>query len=396
MAIHALNRQHDPARRWRQAMTLARWRARSTTAPLGLLAIALVLPLTFTGNALAAQAPVPLGDAASFGALSATGITNAGGDTVVHGDVGSSLAIDIGVTHPGFAAYGAGATPLTNAQASLGTAYLNAAAQTSTGDITGANLAGATKLPGVYNSTGAILISGPAALTLDGTGNADSVFIFQAADAGNLTVDNNATVTYTNGAQPCHVFWKVNSAFLSNSGFTFVGTILAKTQITLTDNITVEGRVFARDANVTFIHDVVNVPSTCATQAEINAAAEAAAAAAQAAANAAAAATAAANTAAANAAASAKAAADAKVAADAKAAAEKAAATAAAAAKAAVTAAAVADAKAAKAAAVKAKAAAKVAAVKAAAAKKAATKAAAAAKAASLARPARARGGFTG
>ena len=52
-------------------------------------------------------------------------------------------------------------------------------------------------------------------------------------------------MTYTNGAQPCNVFWKVNSAFLKNTGSTFIGTILALTQITLTENITVEGRVLA-------------------------------------------------------------------------------------------------------------------------------------------------------
>ncbi|HEY6018306.1 MAG TPA: ice-binding family protein, partial [Gaiellaceae bacterium] len=250
-------------------------RTRSTT--LGLLALALVLPLTLAGNAVAAQAPVPLGNAASFGALSFTAMTNAGLPTVVNGNVGSSTSIDVGVTHPGFAAYGAGDSQLTNAQASLLTAYGNAEAQTPTGDITGANLAGRTLTAGVYNSTGSILISGPTALTLDGGGNADSVFIFQAAAAGDLTVDPTSKVVYTNGAQPCNVFWKVHSAFLKNTGFTFVGTILALTQITLTDGITVEGRVLARNADVTFIHDVVNVPTTCVSQATIDAAAAAAA-----------------------------------------------------------------------------------------------------------------------
>ena len=90
------------------------------------------------------------------------------------------------------------------------------------------------------------------------------MFIFQAASSGNLTVDPTSSVSYTNGAQPCNVFWKVNSAFLKNTGKTFIGTILALTQITLTENITVQGRVLARNANVTFIHDTVNTP-TCAS-----------------------------------------------------------------------------------------------------------------------------------
>jgi hypothetical protein len=126
------------------------------------------------------------------------------------------------------------------------------------------NLAGRRLDPGVYNSTGGILISGPIALTLDGGGDPNAVFIFQAASSGDLTVDPTSSVTYTNGAQPCNVFWKVNSAFLKNTDQTFVGTILGLTQITLTEHITVEGRVLARNADVTFIHDTINRP-TCAT-----------------------------------------------------------------------------------------------------------------------------------
>jgi hypothetical protein len=90
------------------------------------------------------------------------------------------------------------------------------------------------------------------------------VFIFQAASSGDLTVDPTSSVTYTNGAQPCNVFWKVNSAFLKNADHNFIGTILALTQITLTENITVEGRVLARNADVTFIHDTINKP-TCSS-----------------------------------------------------------------------------------------------------------------------------------
>ena len=245
---------------------------RSRTSVTSLAVLALLLPLVFVGNALAAQAPVPVGNAGTFGALSATAMTNAGLNTVVTGHVGSSTSVGAGVTNPGFSSYGAGSTQLANAQASLLTAYGNAEAQTPTGNITGMNLAGQTLTPGVYNSTGSILISGPTPLTLNGNGNADSVFIFQAAASGDLTVDPTSNVVFTNGAQPCNVFWKVQSAFLKNTGFTFVGTIFALTQITLTDNITVQGRLLARNADVTFIHDTVNVPSTCVSQADIDSA----------------------------------------------------------------------------------------------------------------------------
>jgi type VI secretion system secreted protein VgrG len=237
-------------------------RARSAGG-IGLLLIAVLVTLSFAGSALSAQATVNLGNVDSFGALSATAMTNSGANTVVHGNIGSSTSIGAGVTHPGFAAYGAGSPELANAQAALLTAYGAAeAAAPNQPSITGANLAGRTLFPGVYNSTSDILISGPVALKLDGNGDPSSVFIFQAASSGNLTVDPTSSITYTNGAQPCNVFWKVNSAFLKNTDHVFVGTILALTQITLTENITVEGRVLARNADVTFIHDTINKP-TC-------------------------------------------------------------------------------------------------------------------------------------
>jgi hypothetical protein len=235
------------------------------TSTAGLLMLSVLVALSLVGSAAAAQATVDLGNVDSFGALSFTAMTNAGADTVVNGNIGSPTSIGAGVTHPGFAAYGAGSPELANAQASLLIAYGSAeAAAPNQPTITGVNLAGRTLSPGVYNSTSGILISGPIALTLDGGGDPDAVFIFQAASSGDLTVDPTSSVTYTNGAQPCNVFWKVNSAFLKNTDHTFVGTILALTQITLTEHITVEGRVLARNADVTFIHDIVNKP-TCST-----------------------------------------------------------------------------------------------------------------------------------
>ena len=241
-------------------------RSRSVAPPaIGLCLLATLVSLSFAGSAVSAQPTIDLGNADSFGALSFAAMTNSGANTVVHGNIGSSTSIGSGVTHPGYGAYGAGTPELANAQASLLTAYGAAeAAAPNQPAITGANLAGRTLAPGVYNSSSDILISGPIALTLDGGGDPNSVFIFQAASSGNLTVDPTSTIAYQNGAQPCNVFWKVNSAFLKNTDKFFVGTILALTQITLTEHITVEGRVLARNADVTFIHDIVNKP-TCSS-----------------------------------------------------------------------------------------------------------------------------------
>ena len=230
-----------------------------STSTIGLLLLAVVgFALAFAGSARSAQATVNLAQADSFGALSATAMTNAGGDTVVIGNIGSSSAIDGGVTNPGFGRFGPTNYELVNAQASLLNAYNFAEAQGSTATVGTASLGGQTLGPGVYDSGSSMLITG-GALTLDGGGDPNAVFIFRAVS--DLTVAQGGSVAYINGAQPCNVFWKVQSAFLQNSGSTFVGTILALTSITLTDNITVQGRVFARNADVTFIHDTVIRPS---------------------------------------------------------------------------------------------------------------------------------------
>jgi hypothetical protein len=359
--------------------------------------------LAFAGNAVAAQAPVPLATAAPFAILAGTGITNSG-VTTISGDAGSTpTPTETGFTAcPGAAdcvvmtgtnhtAASPNDSATQGAKADLILAFDNATAQTPTSDISGRNLAGELLGPGVYSSTTDISLSGPTALTLDGRGNADSVFIFQAAAAKDLSVGATSTVRYINGAQPCNVFWKVQSAFLTNTGFTFVGTILALTQITLTDNITVEGRLLARNADVTLIHDTITRPTTCVTQASIDATSAAVAQAAAAAAAAQQAAEAAAATAAAaKAAADTAAAAIVKAAADAKAAADLAV-------KAAADAKAAKDLATAKAAAAKAVKAAKVAAAKATIAKKAAAKARAQAiSTRKIARPARRHVGFTG
>jgi hypothetical protein len=282
-------------------------------AALGLLILGSVLPLSFAASAAAAP-PVPLGTTGSFAILAGSGITNVP-TSAISGNVGLSPTTGAAITGLGcvevtgtiYKVDAAGDACFTNdpglltiAKSHLVLAFDNATAQTPTQDITGVNLSGQTYGAGVYSATGDILISGAAPLTLNGGGNADSVFIFQAAAGQNLSVVGTSNVVYTNGAQPCNVFWKVNSAFLSNTGFSFVGTILALQQITLTANITVEGRLLARNDNVTLISDTITRPSTCVLQADLDAAAaaQAAAAAAQAAAAAAQAAAAAAQAAA--------------------------------------------------------------------------------------------------
>jgi Ice-binding-like len=145
-------------------------------------------------------------------------------------------------------------------------------------------LAGRTLPPGVYKSTtGTFDIGGAsrttADLTLDARGNANAVWIFQAA-AGTGTLNVGLTgpatpavpihVALVNGAQPRNVFWYVPAGAVIGTGSTMVGTILADASITLSTTggtpptaviTTLNGRALCLTAGVTMTNTVINVPA---------------------------------------------------------------------------------------------------------------------------------------
>ena len=240
-------------------------RAAWATSLIALFTLGIVLTLV-SGAAAAAQT-VPLGTADSFAVLAGAGITNTG-PTTVRGDLGTyptttetgTASITItGTNHAGDAVTQGAKTDLT-------TAYNTAAGEGPTTTIA-ADLAGQTLAPGVYNSASSIGLSG--ALTLNGGGNPNAVFVFQAGST--LTTGSASTINLINGAQSCNVFWQVGSSATLGTGSTFRGTILALTSITVTTGVTVDGRVLARNGAVTLDTDTISRPS-CAAPAATTAA----------------------------------------------------------------------------------------------------------------------------
>lgn len=227
--------------------------------------------------------PVPLLTASSFAILAGTpNITDAGNSSTIIGNVGLSPAAGAGIALLCSQVYGtiyavdatgqpcfAGNPPLSNktivdnAKLDLTAAYINAAGRVVNSTIP-TELGGQVLTAGVYDSgsTTFQITAGAGPLILDGLGNPDSVFIFKMGFAGvGLTVGPGSVVTLQGGAQARNVFWQVDTATI-NTTATFKGNILALNSITAANASVIEGRLLARNGNVTLINNTVSVPTS--------------------------------------------------------------------------------------------------------------------------------------
>jgi uncharacterized protein with beta-barrel porin domain len=232
---------------WRQRSF---WCSTAATAALGLTMLA-------PASSVHAQAP-PLGTVATFGVLAGTTVTNTG-PTVINGtaanpgNVGVSPGAAVVGFPPGILA-GPGATfhvadaIALQAQVDLTNAYNTLAARPATANLTGQNLGGLTLTPGVYSFNNAAQLTG--ALTLNGLGNPNAVFIFNIGSA--LTTSSASVVNLINGAQGASVFWRVGSSATLGTTSSFAGDILANTSITLNTGARITcGAAWARTGAVT-------------------------------------------------------------------------------------------------------------------------------------------------
>jgi len=250
-------------------------------------------------NSVQAAGPtmVNLGTAANFAILAGTpDITNVP-TSIITGNVGLSPATGAGigltqaqVTGTMYAVDGAGPSGtindpglLTTAKNDLTAAYTDAAGRTPV-TIVPTELGDTTLTAGVYATASTTLgiTAGAGPLVLDGQGDATSVFIFEASSevANALTVGPGSTVSLINGASACNVFWRVYGATIDTTAV-FKGSILSLTSISVANGANIEGRLLARNGNVTLIADTVAIPDCTASNAAAAAKAAADAAAAQ-------------------------------------------------------------------------------------------------------------------
>jgi uncharacterized repeat protein (TIGR02543 family) len=211
-------------------------------------------------------APVNLGTAGDFTALtksgvSTTGVTSVGGNIGVSPAAASSLT-GFGlimstdgqsshtpiITGKAYASDYAAPTPakMTTAVSDMETAFTTANNLVVPAPIVGlyaGDISGRTLVAGLYKWSSGVLITN-AGVTLSGGPN--DVWIFQIAQ--NLTVDNSAIVTLIGGAQAKNIFWVVTGQATLGTNTDFSGIILSKTLISLNTGARVTGRLLAQTA----------------------------------------------------------------------------------------------------------------------------------------------------
>jgi hypothetical protein len=214
-----------------------------------------------TQAAVAATAPLNLGTASNFAVLAGSTITNTG-SSVISGDIGlypgsSIVGIPPLVQSTGtVATYGAAQQAETDTTA----AYIDAAARTPFQTVA-ADLGGTIKTPGIYQSSSSMALTG--AVTLNGEGDANAVFIFQIGST--LTTANASSVVLENGAQACNVFWQVGTSATLGTTTNFAGTLIALSSATLNTGAVVNGRILARNGAVTLDDNTITVPTCSAS-----------------------------------------------------------------------------------------------------------------------------------
>jgi hypothetical protein len=188
---------------------------------------------------------IPLGDAARFSVLGATGVTSTE-PSVVSGDLGVSPSDAVVGFPPGVVGgdIHAGDALAADAQADLLTAYDQAAAMEPTSEDFAGDLNGRTFSPGVHHTGAALTLTGN--LTLDGGGDPNAVFVFQVNGALGAAADSN--VILTGGAKASNVYWQVLGAADTGRDATFAGTIMATGAITLGLRTELIGRALSRAA----------------------------------------------------------------------------------------------------------------------------------------------------
>ncbi|MBC7556047.1 MAG: DUF3494 domain-containing protein [Chryseobacterium sp.] len=223
-----------------------------------LLFFATAVALIFFDGLLHAQAPT-LGTAANFalfstnGAVSNTGLSHITGNVGTNNGSSTNFGNVDGVMHDADGTTAIAAADLTIAYNQLNAAIPNYFPAPLLGN-------GQTLTAGTYAIGQTASLNNT--LTLDGGGNANSVFIFQIKGA--FSSGAGAKVLLTNGALACNVFWKIEGLVDLATNTSLKGTVVANNAaIVLNTGVNIEGRALSTTGAVTVAGVTVATPVGC-------------------------------------------------------------------------------------------------------------------------------------
>jgi hypothetical protein len=204
---------------------------------------------TFMTGAATGQPTVNLGSAGNFAILGGSGLTSTG-LTIITGDAGTSPTGTVNGFPPGIinGTIHAADAIASQAKLDLTTAYNDAQSRSTNAISLPGDMSGLTFAPGLYVNSSSVLLSA-GAVTLDGQGDVNAVFIFKAGST--LTTMAGTQVILAGGAQAKNIFWSVGSSATLGTNSDFSGTLLSDQSISLNTGATLHGRALTRIGAIT-------------------------------------------------------------------------------------------------------------------------------------------------
>jgi hypothetical protein len=216
-----------------------------------------VILLTIPNVNFGQTAPT-LGTTSTFALFTASGAFSVTGASTVTGDVGNHVGAFTGFP-PGTLVGQKHVADPASAQAAtdVAVAYSDL---TQSGTVIGVGLGnGQILLPGVYQTGAASTLNGT--LTLDGEGNPNALFIIRIGGA--FATGASATVSLTNSASLCNVYWQIGGQFDLATGSVFRGTLVVDGPIHLLGNSSLLGRGLSTAGAISLSNNIVT-SSSCA------------------------------------------------------------------------------------------------------------------------------------
>src|SRR5450759_3720992 len=224
-----------------------------------LLPILTAVILLLISNVIFGQTAPTLGTTSNFALFTATGAFSVTGASTVTGNVGTHVGAFTGFP-PGTLVGQIHVADPASAQAATDVAVAYTAL-TQGGTVIGVGLGnGQILLPGVYQTGAASTLNGN--LTLDGGGKPNALFIIRIGGA--FATGAGSTVTLTNSASLCNVYWQIGGQFDLETGSVFRGTLVVDGPIHLLGSSSLLGRGLSIAGAISLENNVVTNSCACA------------------------------------------------------------------------------------------------------------------------------------